>query len=70
MLKTKTRKQCNQLLASKAKAGTSRTAELIGPNWAIAQSTPKSENSILRVKQPYTLQEESLRRQDMGCFSG
>ena len=70
MVKTKIRKQCYQLLASKEKAGTSKTAKLVGPNWATAQSTPKFENSILRVKQPYTLQEEALRRQDMRCFSG
>ena len=54
-------KETMLLVIGKAKAGTSKTAKLIGPNWATAQS-PKFENSVLRVKQPYTLQEESLRR--------
>lgn len=38
-------KETMLLVIGKAKAGTSKTAQLIGPNWAIAQSTPKSENS-------------------------
>ena len=38
-------KETMLLVIGKAKAGTSKTAKLIGPNWATAQSTPKSENS-------------------------